>query len=197
MEFATNNLQENAAKRRKEDEQATEAQAAATGAADLADTACATQLHCSRSTAGSHDKLDFHGIAGVVCSHIFPALGLFLPMPTYEQHYYYDVLFMALLMVGCCVSMWAAEAGARRPPPQLHPYPIQFTPTIHPNHPPPSPTHPQARCDVRFIYLDLACRYVGRFTRLVAKAIQDGVLVPDAAKVHRIVCWGAQAGLGR
>ena len=98
-EFATNMLQQDAATRREEDEQATAA-AAAAGAPDPIDTACATQLHCSRATAGSHDRLDFHGIAGVVCAHIFPALGLFLPMVTYEQHYFYDVLFMALLPVG-------------------------------------------------------------------------------------------------
>lgn len=54
---------------------------------------CATQLHCSRTTAGAHAKLDYHGIVGLVCMHIIPLLGLFLAMPTYEQHYYYDVLF--------------------------------------------------------------------------------------------------------
>ncbi|PSC67279.1 methyltransferase fkbm family [Micractinium conductrix] len=104
-------------------EEAEEEEAAAAVAAGSAPT-CATQLHCSRTTAGAHAKLDYHGIVGLVCMHIIPLLGLFLAMPTYEQHYYYDVLFESLL--------------TRRP-------------------------------DVAFLYLDLACRYIGRFNRLLAK----------------------------
>ncbi|KAL4458334.1 hypothetical protein ABPG75_013199 [Micractinium tetrahymenae] len=58
---------------------------------------CTTNLHCSRTSAGSNAKLRLHGLVGLVCTHIIPLLGLFLPMPTYEQHYYYDVLFEDLL----------------------------------------------------------------------------------------------------
>jgi hypothetical protein len=142
VELAAKKLQENAAKRREADDQATAAEAAAAGAADPADTACATQLHCSRSTAGSHDKLDFHGIAGVVCAHIFPALGLFLPMPTYEQHYFYDILFMALLKVGWWREGERGSAGADTHSLPQHQIPPHPTPLL----PPPPPPAGSLRC---------------------------------------------------
>ena len=47
--------------------------------------ACATRLHCNRTSAGSNAKLDFHGLVGLTCTHIIPLLWLFLPMVTYEQ----------------------------------------------------------------------------------------------------------------
>lgn len=75
----------------------------------------------------------------MVCAHVIPLQGLFLPMPTYEQHYYYDLLFLALLV---------------------------------------------ARPDVKIIYLDLACRYIGRFKRLVAEQVERGNLSAMVSKVN-------------
>lgn len=125
QEFDTNKLQQEAQERANADEE----QASAAALAGHHPPACATQLHCNRTSAGSNAKLDMHGLVGLVCTHIIPLLALFLPMPTYEQHYYYDVLFMALLA---------------------------------------------ARPDVRFIYLDLACRYYKRFARLIAEKVALG-----------------------
>ena len=125
--YDTSQLQATAREQEKQDqdeEEAAEEAAAQAGGAAHRPLACATQLHCNRTTAGSNAKLDFHGAVGLVCTHIIPALGMFLPMPTYEQHYYYDVIFGALL--------------AMRP-------------------------------DVRFIYLDLACRYIKRFKSMLCK----------------------------
>lgn len=55
--------------------------------------ACNTALTCNRPVSSANrGELDQYGMVSVVCSHVIPGLGLSVPMLTYEQHYYYDVV---------------------------------------------------------------------------------------------------------
>jgi Kyakuja-Dileera-Zisupton transposase len=55
--------------------------------------ACSTALTCNRPvSSATRGELDQYGMVSVVCSHVIPGLGLSVPMLTYEQHYYYDVV---------------------------------------------------------------------------------------------------------
>lgn len=54
---------------------------------------CTTALTCNRPVASAtRGELDQYGMVSVVCPHVIPGLGLSVPMLTYEQHYYYDVV---------------------------------------------------------------------------------------------------------
>lgn len=63
------------------------------GAGEEDSKSCSAQLSCSREVAAPRGETDRFGIVGGACGHVFPAKGLFLDMPTPEQHYFYDVLF--------------------------------------------------------------------------------------------------------
>jgi hypothetical protein len=68
-------------------------------AADVADglPACTTALSCNREIAGARGEVDRQGLVAVVCAHAFPGLDLVAPMPTPEQHSYYDYLLEHLV----------------------------------------------------------------------------------------------------
>ena len=50
---------------------------------------CTSNLSCSRASASARGVVHIAGIAGVVCAHSMPGRGLFLAMPTPEQHTYH------------------------------------------------------------------------------------------------------------
>ena len=61
-------------------------------------TACGTSLNCNRPiSSATRSELEQYGMVSVVCPHIIPGLGLSIPMPTYEQHFYYDVALRSTL----------------------------------------------------------------------------------------------------
>lgn len=53
--------------------------------------ACTTALSCNReATSHTRGEMAFFGMVCVVCAHVFPGLNLCIPMPTPEQHMFYD-----------------------------------------------------------------------------------------------------------
>ena len=55
--------------------------------------ACTTALSCNRASSSSkRAEMEFTGQVAVVCSHIFPGLGLAVGMTTPEQHIFYDMV---------------------------------------------------------------------------------------------------------
>jgi hypothetical protein len=58
---------------------------------------CHPQLSCARETSLHSGISDECGLAGGVCSHGFPLLGMFLAMPAPERFLYYDLALQELL----------------------------------------------------------------------------------------------------
>lgn len=50
---------------------------------------CSSNLSCSRASASARGVVDIAGTAGVACAHGQPGRGLFVAMPTPEQHTYH------------------------------------------------------------------------------------------------------------
>lgn len=73
------------------------ATAAAAGGDGLGNS-CSSNLSCSRASASARGVVDQAGTAGVSCAHGFPGRGLFVAMPTPEQHTYYFRTLVELLI---------------------------------------------------------------------------------------------------
>ena len=116
------------------------AKAAETASADAAAAErvrpeCTVALTCNRETSNvGRAELDVYGMVAVVCSHVFPCLGLALAMTAHEQHCYYERLFERLL---------------------------------------------ELRPDIKYIYLDLMCRFAHKIPLIVKDLKERGALHPD------------------
>lgn len=58
---------------------------------------CSIQLSCNRENSSARGELACHGQVIVVCAHVFAGLGLAVPMPVPENHFFYTVLFREAL----------------------------------------------------------------------------------------------------
>lgn len=84
---------------------------------------CTTELACNRPTVkAGRAETDINGLVAACCPHVFPLLGMAIPMVTPENHTYYEHLLELLI---------------------------------------------QSRPDLQIVFLDLACRFRGRWRLLL------------------------------
>ena len=58
---------------------------------------CSIQLSCNRENSSARGELDCYGQVIAACAHVFAGMGLALPMPVPENHFFYTELFREAL----------------------------------------------------------------------------------------------------